>query len=107
MAEADIIKAMAPFGRVDSSLSRKYEGTGLGLPLTRHLVDLHEGELTVERTRGEGPKITILIPRHRVPTGPVALAPLRAAGPSPSLSPGADVLDRGDPPTPPCSTLFQ
>src|SRR3546814_8683357 len=61
MAEADIIKAMAPFGQVDSSLSRKYEGTGLGLPLTRHLVDLHEGELTVESTRGEGTKITILI----------------------------------------------
>src|SRR5690606_28856328 len=47
IAEIDIGRAMAPFGQVDSSLSRKYEGTGLGLPLTRHLVDLHEGELSL------------------------------------------------------------
>src|SRR3546814_19613152 len=46
MAEADIIKAMAPFGQVHSSLSRTYAGTGLGLPLTRHLVDLNAGALT-------------------------------------------------------------
>jgi signal transduction histidine kinase len=82
IAEADIAKAMAPFGQVDSSLSRKYEGTGLGLPLTRHLVDLHEGELTLHSSMGEGTQVSILFPRHRVLADPVAFEPRRIAGTS-------------------------
>ncbi|MEQ8357581.1 MAG: PAS-domain containing protein [Kiloniellaceae bacterium] len=66
IAEADIAKAMAPFGQVDSSLSRKYEGTGLGLPLTRHLVDLHDGELTLSSNTGQGTHVSIMFPRQRV-----------------------------------------
>jgi len=46
--------AMSPFGQVDSRLARKYEGTGLGLPLTKKLVEMHGGtfELTSEPDRG-------------------------------------------------------
>ncbi|MGF1592989.1 MAG: PAS-domain containing protein [Kiloniellaceae bacterium] len=66
IAEADIAKALAPFGQVDSSLSRKYEGTGLGLPLTRHLVDLHDGEITLQSRPGQGTEVSITFPRRRV-----------------------------------------
>jgi signal transduction histidine kinase len=80
IAEADIAKAMAPFGQVDSSLSRKYEGTGLGLPLTRHLVDLHDGELTLRSNMGQGTHVSILFPRPRVLAPQVDAAPRRFAG---------------------------
>lgn len=68
IAEEDIAKAMAPFGQVDSSLSRKYEGTGLGLPLTRRLVDLHGGCLTLASKAGQGTSVTIDFPDNRVCT---------------------------------------
>ena len=82
IAEADIAKAMAPFGQVDSSLSRKYEGTGLGLPLTRHLVDLHGGELKLSSHMGQGTLVSITFPRTRLLNlGPLpgATAPRRLA----------------------------
>jgi signal transduction histidine kinase len=82
IAESDIAKAMAPFGQVDSSLSRKYEGTGLGLPLTRHLVDLHEGELTLQSIMGQGTQVSILFPGHRVLGDAPSFEPLRIAGTS-------------------------
>ncbi len=82
IAEADIAKAMAPFGQVDSSLSRKYEGTGLGLPLTRHLVDLHEGDLTLRSNMGQGTHVSISFPRHRVLSAPLPFEPRRIAGKS-------------------------
>ncbi len=66
IAEADITKAMAPFGQVDSSLSRKYEGTGLGLPLTRRLADLHGGALQLDSVVGEGTTVTISFPGYRL-----------------------------------------
>jgi signal transduction histidine kinase len=84
IAEADIAKAMAPFGQVDSSLSRKYEGTGLGLPLTRHLVDLHEGELTLESIRGQGTQVSITFPRRRIIDAPIPFEPRRIVGTSAS-----------------------
>ena len=68
MAATDIPKAMQPFGQVDSTISRKYEGTGLGLPLTKDLVELHGGTLTVDSQLNVGTTVTILIPSHRIIT---------------------------------------
>ncbi|MBK8780948.1 MAG: hybrid sensor histidine kinase/response regulator, partial [Anaerolineales bacterium] len=43
-----------PFVQVDSSLSRKFEGTGLGLALVRQLAEIHNGSVGVESTPGKG-----------------------------------------------------
>jgi PAS domain S-box-containing protein len=51
-----------PFKQLDSQLNRQYEGTGLGLALTRKLARLHGGELTVESTLGIGSRFTLLLP---------------------------------------------
>jgi signal transduction histidine kinase len=66
MASADIPKAMEPFGQVDSKLSRKYEGTGLGLPLAKDLIELHGGSLTVESQVNVGTTVTITLPPERI-----------------------------------------
>lgn len=50
------------FNQADSSLSRKYEGTGIGLSLTKEIVQLHDGQIDVESKLGEGSKFTITIP---------------------------------------------
>jgi PAS domain S-box-containing protein len=66
IAAADISTALASFGQVDSKLARKYEGTGLGLPLTNAMVKLHGGELTIASVVGEGTTVTVRLPASRV-----------------------------------------
>jgi PAS domain S-box-containing protein len=51
-----------PFKQLDSRLNRKYEGTGLGLALTRKLARLHGGEVTVESILGKGTQFTLFFP---------------------------------------------
>jgi two-component system cell cycle sensor histidine kinase PleC len=65
IAANDIPKALAAFGQVDSSLSRKYEGTGLGLPLTKALVELHGGTLTLESQVNVGTTVCVSLPAVR------------------------------------------
>jgi two-component system cell cycle sensor histidine kinase PleC len=64
IAPKDISRAMSPFGQVDSALSRKYEGTGLGLPLTKKFVELMGGKFSIESEVGVGTTITFSIPRE-------------------------------------------
>jgi PAS domain S-box-containing protein len=66
MAREDIPKALEPFGQVDSKLSRKYEGTGLGLPLSKALVELHGGKLEIESEPGVGTTVTVVLPTPRI-----------------------------------------
>jgi two-component system cell cycle sensor histidine kinase PleC len=47
MDQDGIAKALSLFGQVDSGLSRSQEGSGLGLPLTKNLIELHRGILTI------------------------------------------------------------
>jgi signal transduction histidine kinase len=54
MSPEDIEVAMTPFAQVDSRLARRYEGAGLGLPLTKAFVDLHNGELLLDSAPGVG-----------------------------------------------------
>ncbi|MFQ5774294.1 MAG: PAS-domain containing protein [Kiloniellaceae bacterium] len=66
MRPEDIPIALQPFRQVDSSLARKYEGTGLGLPLTKTLVELHGGSLWIESEPGKGTTVRIHLPRAPV-----------------------------------------
>lgn len=52
-----------PFMQVDSSLAREFEGTGLGLSLVKGLVELHNGEFSIESVLGEGTEVTVRIPQ--------------------------------------------
>ncbi|BDI15134.1 hypothetical protein ANSO36C_09360 [Nostoc cf. commune SO-36] len=51
-----------PFKQLDSRLNRQYEGTGLGLALTRKLARLHGGDVTVTSTLGKGSQFTLFLP---------------------------------------------
>ena len=66
IAAEDIPKALSPFGQIDNKLSREYQGTGLGLPLTKFLTEMHGGSLNVESELGVGTTITIRLPSGRV-----------------------------------------
>ncbi|RYE06090.1 MAG: sensor histidine kinase [Rickettsiaceae bacterium] len=59
MNEKDLPKALATFGQVDNSLSRRYEGTGLGLPLTKKLVELMQGNFDIQSQVGVGTSVTL------------------------------------------------
>ena len=66
IALEDIPKALAPFKQIDSQLNRKYEGTGLGLPLTKSLVELHGGSLDLQSEVGVGTTVTVRFPAERI-----------------------------------------
>lgn len=62
IAPKDIARALAPFGQVDSALSRKYEGTGLGLPLTKKFVEIMGGTFSITSEEGVGTAVSFSLP---------------------------------------------
>lgn len=65
IAPKDVSKALAPFGQVDSALSRRYEGTGLGLPLTKKLTEIMHGNFDLQSEEGLGTTITLSFPMNQ------------------------------------------
>ena len=66
IAEENIETVLSNFGQVDTSLSREYEGTGLGLPLVKWLAKLHGGTLRIESKVDAGTTVTVSFPAERV-----------------------------------------
>lgn len=65
MAAEDVPKALERFGQVDRALARKHAGTGLGLPLSKRLMELHGGVLELQSSPGVGTTVTITFPAVR------------------------------------------
>ncbi len=65
MNPRDIPKAMRKFGQIETGLNRRFEGTGLGLPLTKQLIELHGGTLTIDSHPGEGTTVSVRFPKDR------------------------------------------
>ena len=66
IAEDKIALVFTPFAQVDGSLKRKYEGTGLGLSLTKGLIELHGGTITLKSAPGRGSTVSLWFPSERV-----------------------------------------
>ena len=64
MAPEMIPIAMEPFRQVDASLARKFEGTGLGLPLVKTLMQRHDGRLEIESQLNAGTVARLVFPPH-------------------------------------------
>lgn len=62
IAKHDLSLLFRPFEQLDGSLSRQYEGTGLGLVMVKRLVELHGGQVTVSSEEGQGSCFKFIIP---------------------------------------------
>jgi signal transduction histidine kinase len=65
IAAADLPRIVEPFVQVESALSRKHGGTGLGLPLVKKIMELHGGGIAIHSTLGAGTTVTVRFPAVR------------------------------------------
>jgi signal transduction histidine kinase len=65
MSEEEQERALQPFGQAKPVTTRNYGGTGLGLPITKGLVEAHGGTLTIDSRAGHGTLVRIVLPRER------------------------------------------
>ena len=66
MAAEEIPTALASFGQIDGALHRRHDGTGLGLPISVALVEMHGGVFDLQSTPGGGTTVTLCLPPERV-----------------------------------------
>jgi PAS domain S-box-containing protein len=72
MTPDEVAIALEPFGQVESGDTRRFEGTGLGVPLAKRLTELHGGTFTIDSEKGKGTCVTVTIPAARVIDGHTA-----------------------------------
>jgi signal transduction histidine kinase len=77
MSAAELEKVFSHYGQVDSHVARTQQGTGLGLPISKALAELHGGALLAHSIKGEGTRMTLQLPESRV-AHPVAAQAIRA-----------------------------
>ena len=70
IAEEDMGKLFKAFSQIDSSLARKFEGTGLGLAMVKQLTELHGGSVAVASREGLGTRFVVWLPLHRTTEAP-------------------------------------
>lgn len=62
----NLAAVLEPFTQVDGSHSRRHEGTGLGLPLVKSFIELHDGKLEIDSVFGSGTTVTAILPHARL-----------------------------------------
>ena len=97
IASADLTRLFRPFVQLDSSLARRFSGTGLGLSLVSRLVRLHQGSVQVESTPGQGSRFTVRLPLEGMARAVSAAAPIEAFLPSRNREEPAREPDRDRP----------
>jgi signal transduction histidine kinase len=70
ISASELARVMEPFEQVDASLSRSFDGMGLGLPVARALVRLHGGDIVLESEPGRGTAAKITLPPERCKSSP-------------------------------------
>ena len=73
MTDQEILEAFEPFRRIDHALASNFEGIGLGLPLTKAMVEMHGGRLEIASISNHGTTATLVFPAERV-RGPGGIA---------------------------------
>lgn len=68
MTKEDIQTALEPFGQIENQLSKTQQGTGLGLPMVKMLIELHKGHLEIDSIPGKGTTVKLFFPEPAVPT---------------------------------------
>ncbi len=89
IAKEDLPHLFQPFTQLDSKLSRRYSGTGLGLTLVQRMAEMHGGSISVESTVNTGSRFTISLPWHSsdaIPTSSTSATTDEAAAPAGKLA---------------------
>jgi signal transduction histidine kinase len=74
MTEEETLRALQPFGQIESRMNARHSGTGLGLPLAKAMLELHGGALSIESTPSIGTSVILHFPAARISTGHVIAA---------------------------------
>ncbi len=82
MSAAELERALQPFGQANTGAARLYGGTGLGLPITKGLVEAHDGELLIDSVPDRGTRVRVTLPPHAMAA--TATPPAKARAPSES-----------------------
>ncbi|MBI4989966.1 MAG: response regulator [Rhodocyclales bacterium] len=105
MAADDLQRLFEPFAQLDSSLTKRFEGTGLGLAMVRRLAELHGGTVAVKSAPGEGSTFAVWLPVGGIAAAPSPPTPLprgerEVFSPSPSMGEGRGEGERPRPLSP-------
>ena len=66
MTPEEIVEALTPFGQIENRMTATHNGTGLGLPLAKAMVELHDGTLAISSMPGHGTRIVLSFPASRI-----------------------------------------
>jgi len=80
MSVEELERALQPFGQANTGAARIYGGTGLGLPITKGLIEAHNGELIIDSVPDRGTRVRVTLPPHV--TAGAAAGPVKARLPN-------------------------